>query len=139
MFPISFGAGNTADRMLQPDDIAGVSDLYPGAGFTQRTGSVSGRVLLDGRPVFGAHVTAFHLDTGDFVGGFTLNDAGEFHIDGLRPGAHIIRVEPLDDADLDSFFEGEIDIGFRPAFHPRVVGVPAGGGAPRFDVTVSAK
>jgi hypothetical protein len=139
MFPIAFGAANTADRTLQPDDIAGVSDLYPDAGFERRTGSVSGRVLLNGRPVFGAHVMAFHLDSGDFVGGFTLNAAGEFQIAGLRPGAHIIRVEPLDDADTDSFFDGEIEIAFRPTFHSRVVGVPAGGAAPRFDVTVTSK
>ena len=94
----------------------------------ERTGSITGRVLLNGRPVFGAHVMAFHLESGEFVGGFTLNDAGEFQIAGLRPGPHVIRVEPLDDADVDSFFEPEgIEINFQPAFYSRVVAVPAGG------------
>jgi hypothetical protein len=140
MFPVAFGTGNTADRMLQPDDIAGVSDLYPDGNFTRSTGTLAGRVLFDGRPIFGAHVVAFHLESGALVAGFTLNDAGEFQISGLRPGAHVIRVEPLDDADLDSFFEPvEIDVGFRPAFYPRLVAAPAGGSAPRFDVTVTAK
>jgi hypothetical protein len=140
MFPISFGAGNSADRTLQPDDIAGVSDLYPDGDFKTRTGSIVGRVLLNGRPIFGAHVLAFHLESGEFVGGFTLNTAGEFQIAGLKPGAHIIRVEPLDDADVESFFDANgIELGFRPAFYSRVVGVPAGGTAERFDVIVSPK
>jgi hypothetical protein len=140
MFPISFGTVNIADRTLQPDDIAGVSDLYPDGDFTKRTGSIVGRVLLNGRPVFGAHVIAFDLGSGEFVGGFSLNKQGEFQIAGLKPGAHIIRVEPLDDADLDSFFDAEgIEIGFQPTFYSRVVGVPAGGAAPRFDVAVSPK
>ena len=89
MFPISFGTTNTADRTLQPDDIAGASDLYPDGDFKQRTGSIVGRVLLNGRPIFGAHVMAFHLESGEFVGGFTLNNAGEFQIAGLKPGAHV--------------------------------------------------
>ena len=63
-----------------------------------------------------------------------------FRVAGLRPGAHIIRVEPLDDADVDSFFDlGSIEINFRPAFYSRVVAVPAGGSAPRVDVTVGPK
>ena len=34
MFPIALGRGVVADRVLQPDDVAGVSDLYPdGAAF----------------------------------------------------------------------------------------------------------
>ncbi len=140
MFPVSFGTANTADRTLQPDDIAGASDLYPDGDFKQRTGSIVGRVLLNGRPIFGAHVMAFHLESGEFVGGFTLNNAGEFQIAGLKPGAHVIRIEPLDDADLDSFFEAEsVEVGFQPTFYPRVVGVPAGGTAPRFDVSVVSK
>jgi hypothetical protein len=140
MFPVAFGTANTADRTLQPDDIAGVSDLYPDGGFRSATGTISGRVLLNGRPVFGAHVIAMHLESGELVAGFTLNAQGEFQIAGLRPGAQVIRVEPLDDADLDSFFDPEgIEIGFTPAFYPRIVPVPAGGAAPKFDVAVTAK
>lgn len=141
MFPVAFGAGITADRVLQPDDIAGVSDLYPEAGFHQKSGSLSGRVLLNGRPVFGAHVIAFDLQTNELVAGFTLNAQGEFVISGLKPGPHVIRVEPLDDADLESFFDASqaVDINFTPVFYPRIVAVPAGGGAPRFDVTVTSK
>ena len=141
MFPIAMAAGTIADRVLQPDDVAGVSNAYPDAGFASRTGSVSGRVMLNGQPVFGAHVIAFDLQTGELVAGFTLTVQGEFVIAGLRPGAHVIRVEPLDDTDLGSFFDESqtIRIDFRPLFYSRLIGVPAGGAPPRFDVTVTPK
>src|SRR4051812_23541935 len=141
MFPVALSAGSTADRILQPDDITGVSDLYPESRFTQQTGSIAGRVLLNGRPIFGAHVIAFDLQNGELVTGFTLNDKGEFVIAGLRPGPHVIRVEPLDDADIDSFFDdpGVVRIDFRPVFYSRLIAVPTGGSPPRFDVPVSPK
>jgi Matrixin len=140
MFPIAFGRGNTADRVLQPDDIAGVSDLYPDAGFRDRTGAARGRVLRNGRAVLGAHVTAFNPVTGEIIGGFALGEGGEFQIAGLTPGAHVIRVEPLDDAEVDSFFSASgIDVDFRATFHPRLFVAPRGGVGERFDVTVNAK
>ena len=61
MFPISLGRGiDGRSRTLQPDDIAGVSDLYPDGDFRASTGAVRGRVLRDGRGVIGAHVVAFN-------------------------------------------------------------------------------
>lgn len=141
MFPIAMSAGSTADRVLQPDDIAGVSIGYPDAGFTEETGSIAGRVLMNGRPVFGAHVIAFDLQTNELVAGFTLNDKGEFVIAGLRPGPHVVRAEPLDDADIESIFDdpGQVQINFAPVFYPRLVAVPSGGSPPRIDVTVTPK
>ena len=71
MFPISLGRGVVADRVLQPDDIAGVSDLYPDGGFRDDTGIVAGRVRVDNAPVKGAHVVAFNPQTGALVGNFS--------------------------------------------------------------------
>ncbi len=71
MFPISLGRGVVADRILQPDDIAGVSDLYPDAGFRADTGIVAGRVRLNGVAVKGAHVVAFNPRTGSLIGNFS--------------------------------------------------------------------
>jgi hypothetical protein len=141
MFPIAFARGNTLDRVLQPDDVAGVSDLYPDGGFRQDTGIARGRVVRDGAGVMGAHVVAFNPETGALVGGFTQNREGEFQIAGLAPGPHVIRVEPIDDADVESFFGGTapIDIGFRVAFHDRLFVAPAGGAGERFTVTVVPK
>lgn len=129
MFPIAFSAGSIAARTLKADDIAGLSDLYPDGDFNTTAGSLSGRVTKDGQPIFGAHVVAFNAATGLMVGGFTLNAQGQFSIGGLSPGLHIVRVEPIDDAEVDSFFDSsqKVDIDFRVAYIDRVVVVPKGG------------
>jgi hypothetical protein len=141
MFPISFGAGNVADRELQPDDVAGVSDLYPAGDFRDDTGAARGRVTRNGRPVFGAHVVAFNPETGDLIGGFSLNNDGEFQIAGLTPGPHVIRVEPLDDADVDSFFEDSdrVDVDFQVSYSGQLFVAPRGGVGERFVVEVRPK
>jgi hypothetical protein len=140
MFPISLGRGAVADRTLQPDDIAGASDLYPDGGFTDNTGGLFGRVLLNGRGVLGAHIEAFNVATGAIVAGFSLRDSGEFQIRGLAPGGYVVRVEPLDDAEIESFFSATgVDSNFQAAFYPRLAVAPAGGTSERFDVTVRPK
>jgi len=140
MFPISLGRGITADRTLQPDDIAGVSDLYPDGDFDDTTGAISGRVVRNGTGVIGAHVIAFNPKTGVIIGGFSIGEGGTFQIAGLTPGAHVIRVEPLDDADVDSFFSPSgIDVDFQVTLFPRLIVAPAGGASERFDVSVRPK
>jgi hypothetical protein len=140
MFPISFGRGSTADRELQPDDVAGVSDLYPDRDFRARSGAVRGRVRRGGAGVRGAHVVAYNLRTRTLIAGFSLGPEGEFQIAGLTPGQHVVRVEPLDDAEIESFFSNRgIDVDFQVTFHPRLFVAPAGGVGERFDVTVRPK
>lgn len=141
MFPIALGAGDISERTLRPDDIAGISDLYPDQGFNEDTGSVSGRVTKNGNGVFGAHVVAFDPATGTLVGNFTLNTNGQFSIAGLRPGPHVIRVEPLDDADTESFFEAEppVELNFRIKYHERLVVVPRGADSGAIEVKVISK
>jgi hypothetical protein len=140
MFPIAYAAGSIAGRTLKADDIAGISDLYPEADFERSTGSVSGRVIRDGQPVFGAHVVAFDPANGSLVGSFTLNAQGQFSINGLSPGPHIVRVEPIDDAEVDSFFDANgVDTDFRVTFSDRVVIVPRGGDSGSVTVTVVKK
>ena len=141
MFPIAFGTANTADRELQPDDIAGISDIYPASTHRANSGAARGVVTLNGRPVLGAHVIAFHPGTGDLIAGFTVNEQGEFEITGLTPGAHVVRVEPLDDADIDSFFGSSerVEINFQVTYHDRLFVAPRGGVGERFDVAVRPK
>jgi hypothetical protein len=141
MFPIAFGRGNTLDRTLQADDIAGVSSVYPDGDVATRTGTAKGRVLKNGRGVFGAHVVAFNVQTGRLIGGFTLNASGEFAIGGLTPGPHVIRVEPLDDASVESFFDAKdpVDANFAVTYASRLVVVPAGGTSQSVDITVAVK
>ena len=127
MFPIAMPAGSIVDRVLQADDIAGVLDLY-GAAVAGEVGSIQGRVTRGGRGVYGAHVVAFHLDSGALVGGFALADDSTFVIGGLSPGPYVLRVEPLDDADVESFFApGRVDIAFAVTYASKVVVVQGGG------------
>jgi hypothetical protein len=142
MFPIAFTAGSTADRTLKPDDVAGFGDIYPRSGPASRQlGSISGKVTKNGSGVFGAHVVAFNPSTGVLVGGFTLADDGAFTIAGLEPGAYVLRVEPLDDGDIESFFDtsANVDLNFRVRFHERIVAVPRGGGATGVEIEVNPK
>jgi hypothetical protein len=139
MFPIALGRGVVADRTLQPDDVAGVSEIYPDGTYEDDTGVITGRVQLAGGAVFGAHVVAFNPGTGALVGGLTRTD-GTFSIGGLSPGAHAIRVEPLDDGDLESFLSSSgVNVDFQATFHPRLVAAPKGGATPSFDVIVRPK
>jgi len=141
MFPIALGAGDISGRTLRPDDVAGISDLYPDAGFNDVTGSLSGRITKGGSGVFGAHVVAFDPRSGEMVGNFSLDTDGLFSIAGLHPGPHVIRVEPLDDADTDSFFEATepTDLNFRTAYSDRLVIVPKGGDSGSVEIRVVAK
>jgi hypothetical protein len=141
MFPIAFSSGSIAARTLKADDIAGISDLYPDGDFARTDGSLSGRVTKDGQPLFGAHVVAFNAATAAMVGTFTLNAQGQFSIGGLSPGVHVVRVEPIDDADIDSFFDTSrtVDLDFRVAFYDRVVVVPKGGDSGEIEVKVVRK
>ena len=139
MFPIALTAGAIADRVLQPDDRAGIADLYLGAATMVDTGGIVGRVTKDGRGVNGAHVVAFNPETGILIGNFTLTSGGEFVIARLPPGPYILRVEPIDDADPESFFTSEIDVDFGVTYAPRMVVAPRGGSSSPIEIRVQAK
>jgi Matrixin len=141
MFPIAFSAGDISGRTLRADDRAGVSDIYPDATFRQATGSLQGKVTKNGQGVFGAHVVAFNLSTGDLIAGFSLDATGEFVVAGLVPGTYVVRVEPLDDGDVTSFFDATtpIDTDFRAAFYQTLVTISAGAGSPNINLAVSPK
>ena len=141
MFPIAFSPGSIADRTLKADDIAGLTDIYPNPATRRTRGSISGRVTKNGAGVLGAHVVAFNTRTSALVGGFTLSDDGSFTIAGLEAGPHVLRVEPLDDAEVDSFLDASlnVDLNFRVRFHDRVVVVPQGGGTRGVELRVVPK
>jgi len=141
MFPIAYPSGSIAARTLRADDIAGISDIYPDGDFSTADGSLSGSVTKDGQPLFGAHVVAFNPATGSMVASFTLNAQGQFSIGGLSPGPYVVRVEPIDDAEVDSFFDSSrnVDIDFRVTFFDRLVVVPRGGDSGSIELKVVGK
>ena len=141
MFPIAFTAGNISGRSLRADDIAGISEIYPAGSHQRETGMIAGRVTKGGQGVVGAHVVAFNPSTGQLVGGFSFGRDGRFAIGGLSPGPHIIRTEPLDDADLDSFFDdtAAVDVNFKVVILQRFAIAPRGGASETVQVTVTSK
>ena len=143
MFPIAFSAGDVTGRTPRADDVAGLSDLYPKGGVRDSTGSLTGRVTMNGKGVVGAHVVAFNPRTGKLVGNFTVNDEGAFAIASLDPGPYVVRVEPIDDADLDSYFNDDtiarIDLGFKVTYARQLVVVPSGGSSLPIEIKVDSK
>ena len=115
MFPIAFGRGVTLDRTLQPDDIAGVSSQLSGRRLRRRTPGRSRAACASAAAASSARTSRRSTcGPATLVGGFALNDEGEFLIGGLAPGVYAVRVEPLDDASTDSFFDDPgIDTNFR--------------------------
>jgi hypothetical protein len=141
MFPIAYPRGNIEDRTLEADDVSGITDIYSNSDTNRRLGSIAGKVTLNGAGLFGAHVTAFNSGTNALVGGFALNQQGDFVIGALEPGLYIVRVEPLDDADIDSFFDPDtvVNINFKPAYYEKLVAVPAGGTSGTIEIKVQSK
>jgi hypothetical protein len=140
MFPIAFSPGTVSDRTLRADDVAGISDLYPAGNFKTSTGSISGSVTLNGQGIIGAHVVAFNPSSGALVGGFTLNDQGQFSIAGLRPGPYVLRIEPLDDADVESFLDpASVSLDFRVSIFQRLVVAPKGGDSGNVTIQATPK
>ena len=143
MFPIAFSPGSVNDRKPRADDVAGLAELYPASGFGDKAGSLSGHVTKDGKGVFGAHILAFNPQSGKLIGNLSVDSQGTFVISSLEPGLYIVRVEPIDDADLDSFFADEdapkVDLNFKVTYFDQLVAVPAGGGSLSAEIKVLAK
>ncbi|MEQ1731137.1 MAG: hypothetical protein ABL982_22435, partial [Vicinamibacterales bacterium] len=95
----------------------------------------------NGSGVFGAHIVAFDPREGELVGNFSLGQDGQFSIAGLHPGPHVLRVEPLDDAETDSFFDDAepADVNFRATIFEQLVIVPRGGDSGAVQIAVQAK
>jgi len=112
---IPFIIGDTSQRTLELDDMAGNSDIYPESAarglspgavdFGATTGSVTGTVVsgYNGSAIFGAHVEAINLaapstanTVSNISGELTLrNGQGDYSIHGLPPGNYAVRIVPL--------------------------------------------
>jgi hypothetical protein len=89
----------TKARPLAPDDIAGISLLYPTTKLAATTGSITGHVLLNGVAVNMASVVALSLN-GTAIGTLT-NPDGNYRIDGIPPGDYYVYTQPLPPAQQD--------------------------------------
>jgi hypothetical protein len=118
--------GTTRGDPIAADDVAGISLLYPAAGFAAATGKISGTVALeDGNPVHLASVVALDASSGRAISAFSDPD-GHYEIAGLPPGMYYLYVHPLPPAVQEGFGPGDIRLPVDANGNP----VPAG---PLFD------
>ena len=87
--------GSTKAKALAPDDIAGISLLYPTGGYLQSTGVITGRVTFQGGGdgVGMASVVALTA-SGGAISALTHPD-GSYRIEGVPPGDYYVYVHPL--------------------------------------------
>ena len=140
LFP--YAAPNIQGRTLEPDDIAGLSTLYPSATASTTFGTICGRVLRpDGTGVKGAHVVAVSTSQASrpVVGALSGVDAdadpGGYCLSGLTAGNYYVRVEPLVGT-TNAFTEANTDfIGLDTTFPPEFYSGPPESAV---DVTIAA-
>lgn len=97
----------TKIRPILPDDVAGLSLLYPAPGFAESLGAISGRVVnTNGVPQAMASVVAV-APGGAAVGTLTHPD-GTFRIAGIPPGQYFLYAHPLPSAQYGEATPGNI-------------------------------
>jgi uncharacterized protein (TIGR03437 family) len=77
---------------IDNDDIAGISVLYPNAGFPQ-FGSITGRITAGGQGIHLASVVAIRAGSGAVSG--VTNPDGTYRIDGIPPGQYFVYVHTM--------------------------------------------
>ncbi len=103
------------------DDIAAINTNYPMPGIDLISGAITGRVRMEGAPVFGAFVVAVDEDGVVAASALSLPD-GSYRIDRLPPGKYTLYVEPLDGPMTPSqiymgLSTATINTSFRPQFY----------------------
>ena len=87
-------SASTKASPIAADDVAGISGLYPAAGYLAGVGSLRGRVTLNnGTGVNMASVVA--LSASNPAVSALTNPDGTFQIDGINPGQYFIYAHPL--------------------------------------------
>ncbi|GEM_PF-3353239 len=109
---------------LTNDDKIGLANIYPNTPVLQATsGTLSGKVILNGNPVLGAHVVLEDITTGEPVAGTITNLFGQYEINAVPQGSYTVYAEPLDSASkkpdfvLNSF-ANNAQIGFTTTVLP---------------------
>lgn len=83
---------------LGADDIAGISVLYPAAGYLATVGSISGRVARDPNGLSLASVVA--LSATNPAISILTNPDGSYRMDGVPPGSYYVYAHPLPPAEF---------------------------------------
>jgi uncharacterized protein (TIGR03437 family) len=83
----------TRSEPLSQDDIAALSWLYPTPEFATRTGTLAGRVTMNGSGVHLASVVA--ISPGGLAVSALTDPDGVYRLSGLLPGQYYVYVHPL--------------------------------------------
>jgi uncharacterized protein (TIGR03437 family) len=83
----------TKIRPILPDDVIGVSLLYPSRSFRDGLGSISGRITAGSEGIGLASVVA--IAPGGFAIGTLTHPGGTYRIEGLPPGQYFVYAHPL--------------------------------------------
>ena len=108
---------------LTNDDRIGLANIYPNKTTLTTHGSVIGKVLLNKKPVKGAHVVLEDTVSGEPVTGGITNIKGQFKMSAVPAGTYNVYAEPLDGpirkAGLGlNFFGFTADLNFTTALLP---------------------
>ena len=101
MNPFNHSDDSGEAQSLEPDDIAGISFLYPAVGYQDGVGSIAGQVRnFDQQPLFGTHIKAENLDTGELFSTVSGADpsaatVGHYWLHGLTPGRYRLSLAPI--------------------------------------------
>ena len=88
-----YTSATTKSAPLSPDDIAGISSLYPTQSYAAGTGTISGTVLAAGKAANLSSVVA--LSTSGIAVSTLSNPDGSFQIQGVPPGQYYVYAGPL--------------------------------------------
>jgi len=81
---------------LTSDDKIGLANIYPNKANLKNTGIISGKVVLNKKPVSGAHVVLENTTTGEPVTSTITNIKGRFLIKAIPSGSYTVYAEPID-------------------------------------------
>ena len=81
---------------LTNDDEIGLANLYPKNSTAITRGLLTGKLILNKTPVFGAHIVLEDTNTGEPIAGTFTDFDGNFEIRFLPPGLYSAYAEPLD-------------------------------------------
>ena len=126
MNPFNYSGDFGKAQSLEPDDIAGISFLYPAVGYQASVGSITGQVRnFDQQPLFGTHIKAENLDTGQLFSTVSGADpsaatVGHYRLHGLTPGRYRLSLAPIAGAINEENFGGiftDFATGFPAEFY----------------------
>lgn len=81
---------------VSEDEKTGVSLLYPASGFVASRSAVSGRLVGDSGTIPFAYIQAVYPGSRPRMGpGAFVDEAGYFHLEGLRPGTVLLWIHPI--------------------------------------------